>query len=204
MRPRVLVLPIAAVVIAGLCLYKVMQPVPAPVTAGTTAARGRAPGIELGDHHRPQRLVKLGGYLGRHAVLVVFFDGEAGADRDESLMRLVRERDRVEALDVKVLGVTGAVPQFNRAAVGRLVEAGVLADAEAFPFPLLSDVGGRDPALFLAAHRRWGRYDEPSGRTRSGVFFIDRAGTVELDPATGEPRPLEDPAAFLDELLGGE
>lgn len=57
-----------------------------------------------------------------------------------------------------------------------------------FPFTLLSD-----PEFLI--HQMWGRYDEDRMETRTGAFWIDRAGQVAWSGKS--PRPEAD----LDRLL---
>ena len=83
-RPRVLVLPIAAAVIVGLVVFKLSQP-PQPRSSATFDERRPAPKFLALDSQN--QLVKFERYLGRQEVLLIFFDGEAGADRDPVLLR---------------------------------------------------------------------------------------------------------------------
>ena len=175
-RARVLVLPIAAIIIIGLVVWKSRQPPQAPSTA-VLVERRPAPKFTGLDSHN--QLVKIERYLGRHEILLIFFDGEAGADHDPVLMRVRQRFDELKRRGVKVVGVSAAIPQFNRQAAER---------AGPFPFPLLSD-----PEFYM--HHMWGRYDEDQLRTQTGVFWIDRAGQV----AWSGNSPL--PEANLDRIL---
>ena len=132
---------------------------------------------------KPSQTVRLGSYLGRHRILVIFFDGAAGADQSPVLLRIKREFEALEQADVKVFSVSDALPQHNRAASGRI---------GGFPFPLLTDLTRR-------VHQDWGLAED--GELRQGVFFIDRAGNVAWN--TDRPKPLDDPQTFLDTLVGG-
>lgn len=175
-RARVLVLPIAALIIVGLVVWKSRQP-PQPRSSATLVERRPAPKFMGLDSNN--QLVKFERYLGRHEILVIFFDGEAGADHDPVLMRVRRRFDELNRRGVKVVGISAAIPQFNRQAAER---------SGPFPFPLLSD-----PEFYM--HRLWGRYDEDQLRTQTGAFWIDRAGTV----AWSGNYPL--PEANLDRIL---
>ena len=194
MRKRLILLPVAAVVIAALCTYKLTRTYDASADTAGAVSKRRAPGFTLFDHHKPPQPVRLEAYLGRHEILLVFFDGQAGFDRDSVLKRLLSQRDELSSSGLIMLGVSTALPQENRAVIGRLVEAGVLAADEPLPFRLLSDVD-------YSVHQTWHRWDREAQRTRPGVFFIDRAGNVEWT-ATG-PRPMTGIDRFLDERLGG-
>src|SRR5205814_458654 len=105
-----------------------------------------------------------------HRIIVVFFDGDSGADNDSDLLRLRDRYAELQAKDVKVVGVTAAIPQVNRAAMER-------AGAK-FPFPLVSDVDPQSAEGMLRIHRHWGRLDAVSNKPLSGAFLIDRKGQV--------------------------
>ena len=127
-----------------------------------------APGFEALDSEN--HLVRLGAWLGRHRIIVVFFDGDRGADNDVDLLRLRDRFAELQAHDVKVVGVTVAIPQVNRAAMER-------AGGE-FPFPLVSDVDPQSPEGTLRIHRHWGRLDPVTEKPLTGAFLIDRKGQV--------------------------
>ncbi|HEY0985207.1 MULTISPECIES: redoxin domain-containing protein [unclassified Schlesneria] len=132
-------------------------------------------------------LVRLNSWLGRHRIIVVFFDGEAGADQDTNLLRLRDRYAELQALDVKVVGVTAAIPQENRAAMERA--------GGKFPFPVVSDIDPQSPEGTLRIHRRWGRLNPANDKTLPGVFLIDRRGMVaHLGPV---PKPEND----IDQLI---
>ncbi|MGH7201844.1 MAG: redoxin domain-containing protein [Planctomycetaceae bacterium] len=176
MQRRTLVLPFAAVVITALCVYATVRPYPPQRRIRGPQEMRPAPLFELYD--KQNRTVRLKAYVGRHRILVVFFDGEGGADRDPLLRRLRGDFENLES-DVKILAVSTALPQHNR-------------QADPFPFPLLSDPG-------LQVHRQWGRYDEQTERPLTGVFHIDRAGLVAW--SDGHPQPLSDPNDQINRLL---
>lgn len=175
-RPRVLVLPIAAAVIVGLVAFKLSQP-PQQRSAATFDERRPAPKFLALDSQN--ELLKFERYLGRQEVLLIFFDGEAGADRDLVLLRARQQFPELKRRGVQVVGVSAAIPQYNRQAMER---------GGKFPFPLLSD-----PEFLI--HRLWGRYDEDGLETQTGVFWIDRAGQVAW--LGKSPRPEAD----LDRVL---
>ena len=175
-RVRILTLPIAAMIIVGLVVWKSRQP---PQARSSAALIERRPAPKFMGLDSNNQLVKIERYLGRHEILLIFFDGEAGADHDPVLMRVRQRFDELNRRGVKVVGVSAAIPQFNRQAAER---------SGPFPFPLLSD-----PEFYM--HRMWGRYDEDQLRTQTGVFWIDRAGLV----AWSRNSPL--PEANLDRIL---
>ncbi|RLS82721.1 MAG: hypothetical protein DWI02_01660, partial [Planctomycetota bacterium] len=89
-----------------------------------------APGFEALDSEG--HLVRLSAWLGRHRIILVFFDGERGADQDADLLKLRDRFAELKETDVKIVGVTLSIPQINRAAMDRA--------GGTFPFPLVSDI----------------------------------------------------------------
>jgi len=189
-RFRILILPVAAVVIAGLVWLgyrnqKLLEN--NPQFQGPRVAKRLAPRVELYD--QKSQLVKFERYLGRTKMVVVFFDGEAGADRDPWLTQLRDHHDQVEAAGVQVIGIGMTTPFANREAEKR---------SKDFPFPLLSDIGRDVPA---PAHTQWGRFDRSDGTYLTGVFLVDRSGMVELQ--AGKFKPVSDPQAVVSALCQG-
>lgn len=183
MRLRILVLPLAAAVIAGLVWHKLQQDHHrSSATSNGQPARIQAPPIEAIDAENS--ITRLKSFLGRHNLLVVFFDGEAGAGADKTLQHLKQHSAELKAADYHVIAVSSALPQQNR-----MTE---------FPslFHLLTD-----PAPIWKVHRAWGSgcFDEETGSPRQAVFHIDRAGNVA---GISEPIPLDHPDQQIDELLG--
>jgi len=127
------------------------------------------------------RMVRLAAFLGRHRILVLFYDGELGADKDAELLRLRERFIELKAHDVKVIAVSTALPQQNRAAM--LPER-----AGEFPFPLVSDFNPVSPEEAQKIHRRWGRWDDSTGKAKPGVFVIDRKLQIEF--MGGAPKPV--------------
>lgn len=169
-------LPIAAVIIVGLVVWKSRQP---PQGRSSALFVERRPAPKFMGLDSNNQLVKFERYLGRHEIMLIFFDGEAGADHDPVLRRVRQQFNELKRRGVQVIGVSAAIPQFNRQAAER---------SGPFPFPLLSD-----PEYYM--HRLWGRYDEEQLRTQTGVFWIDRAGQV----AWSGQFPL--PEADLEQIL---
>lgn len=183
MRLRILVLPLAAAVIAGLVWHKLQQDHRrSPGTPDGQIARMQAPPIEAIDAENS--ITRLKSFLGRHNLLVMFFDGEAGAGADKTLQHLKQHSAELKAADYHVIAISSALPQQNR--------------KTEFPplFHLLTD-----PAPIWKVHREWGSgcFDEEAGSPRQAVFHIDRAGNVA---GTSEPIPLDNPDQQIDELLG--
>ena len=156
--------------IAGACVVRVAinRPQNYADQVAAAAVMRPAPGFEALDSG--SRLVRLGAWLGRHRIIVVFFDGERGADLDPDLLRLRDRFAELQAADVKVVGVSASIPQVNRAAMERA--------GGDFPFPLVSDFDPQSPEGTLRIHRHWGRLDSVADKPLTGVFLIDRAGQV--------------------------
>lgn len=181
----------------GVCVWKATRPpqrqaIPRE-SAGTVFP---APDFELPDQGRdhasgaarrtdPSRRVRLRSYLGRHEILLAFFDGDEGADRDSVLLRLKSSEPQLRQRGIIVLAVTTALPQQNRAASQR---------AGGFPFPLLSDVDGTICAEWGCLKLR----DDGARQTTPALFFIDRAGRVGWQDRL--PRPESDPEQTIASL----
>ncbi|MFG0335328.1 MAG: redoxin domain-containing protein [Maioricimonas sp. JB049] len=185
MRPRILVLPIAAILIGGLVLWRLNREEPSR-SGPRSVALQLAPRFELYD--QSSRLAKFERYLGRTRLAVVFFDGDAGADQIALLRTLQEHHEAVEQAGVQIVGISTATPYANRA-------AGKRAGGE-FPFPLFSDVD-----LARPVHRQWGMVNLQTGEPKSGLFLVDRGGRVAAQG--GAYLPVRDPDAAAAELIQG-
>jgi peroxiredoxin len=185
MDKRVLLLALAGTVIGGLCAFKMTRKYPHPATVTARPIAAPAPPFELYDQSSPSQFVRLIGYLGRHQILVVFFDGRSGAHASDVLNRLRDEWSRLREADVRVMAISTALPQENRKDI---------AQHAAFPFPLLSD-----PDFHV--HRAWGRFDGATGTPQQGVFLIDRRGWVGWSRETNAPQPLDSWESAVKELI---
>jgi peroxiredoxin len=190
MRNRVLVLPLAALIIAALVVYRLQRERRA-LPAAPIAARQLAPRFELYDQQN--QLVKFERYLGRTKLVVVFFDGPRGADADPWLTLLRDHHDAVSGAGVQVIAISTATPFAIHQAEERA--------ARPFPFPVLIDIDPRQPVP-APVHRLWGMYDEGTQTTRTGVFLVDRAGMVTT--GAGGPVPVSDAGAAIAALCRGE
>ncbi len=183
---RVLIPLVAGVVIAVLCAWRVMTNKPQDYAAqvrleATKVVTRSAADLDFEGLDSDNRMVRLAAFLGRHRILVLFFDGELGADKDAELLRLRERFVELKAHDVKVIAVSTALPQQNRAAM--LPER-----AGEFPFPLVSDFNPVSPEEAQKIHRRWGRWDDSTGKAKPGVFVIDRKLQIEF--MGGAPKPV--------------
>lgn len=193
-RRRVLVLPLAALIILALVVYRINRgerpSPPVPKSAGRSVRQAPQTGILLADQHK--HTVKLERYYGRAPLVLVFFDRDAGADRDPYLLRLRECYDRLEAAGIQPIGISTATRFENLQAEER---------AGTFPFPLLSDILA-DPPIAAPLHRQFGLYDAATGTTRTAVFLIDRAGRMPWQ--ADHPRPVSDPESAIDSLCRGQ
>ena len=198
MRNRVLILPIAAAFIVSMCAYRLRRE-ERPTVSVPTATKRQPPTFELFNSASPPTPVRLATYLGRHRMMLVFFDGLKSADRDPVLLWLSRNAERIEDADIKVFCISGALPFQNRAAIKKLQQRGL-----AVPFVLLTDPPPTEgaPEMGYLVHKEWGRYDKRTGRSLPGIFLLDRAGRVEWKQDGPVPVKLDDPK--LERFLVGD
>ena len=194
---RVLIPIVAGVAIAVLCAWRVMTNQPQDYAAQVSLEAAKvvtrsAADLDFEGLDSDNRMVRLAAFLGRHRILVLFFDGELGADKDAELLRLRERFIELKAHDVKVIAVSTALPQQNRAAM--------LPDrAGEFPFPLVSDFNPVSPEEAQKIHRRWGRWDDSTGKAKPGVFVIDRKGQIAF--VNGAPMPFENVDRAVESLV---
>ena len=187
-RPRFWLLPGSALLLVAVTAWDHGR-VPVRRTGPETHDQLRylPPALQFELFDEQNRPVRLQRYIGRHRILVAFYDGEQGADRDATLLMLRRHFSTLQKRDVMVVAVSGALPQQARRATQR---------GGKFPFPLLSD-GGPSP---LATHRGWGRWDAETKSTQDGLFLVDRAGRVAW--SDGAPLSAKNPAGLIRRLVG--
>ncbi len=179
-RPRILVLPAAAILIYAAVEFG-PQTSARRRPAQTSIAVMRAPLFEGTDSTKS--LFRLQGWLGRHTIFIVFFDGEKGAAADPVLSHLLRHTDDLKRTNTYVAAISTALPSQNRLA--------------GFPgsFALVTDLPP-DHSI----HRSWNCYDDDANKPLPAVFLIDRVGNVSMKD--GLPVPLENPDAEIHRLLG--
>lgn len=146
----------------GLCAWRWTTNKPQTLSEQVQRARIERPAENFEGLDIHNQMFRLERYLGRHRVLVVFFSDKETAAKDVNLLAVRDAFPKLTQNDVKVVGVSTALPQDNRRAIETAGE---------FPFPLVSDP---DESI----HRKWSRIDPQTQQTRTGVFLIDRKGTV--------------------------
>lgn len=188
MRRLYLVPPLAALAIIGMSLWKITRP-PVEYAAVAMPPTGRpAPLFELYDDN--SQIVRVARYIGRHKLLIVFFDGRRGPDRSELLLSLRREWAAIEDTGAIVLAISDLRPAEHRPPPGPHGER--IERDEPFRFPMLSDINDH------RVHRLYGAFDETRGAPREAVFVIDRAGAIRH--AHVAPDDLGTPRQWADEL----
>jgi peroxiredoxin len=176
-KPRILVLPLAALVIIGLVYFKSSQPQIELSDAARDALQRRRPATVFKLHDQRSQPFRLERYLGRHKLLIVFFDPSQGAAKNEQLQILKRGYEQLSALGRKVIAISSATPYANR-------ESFKLGGD--FPFHVLSDAD-------YSVETEWGCMtmgDPP--QVIPSAFVIDRAGVISWSQIGGQsPIPLE-------------
>lgn len=189
MNPRVLFLPIAAIIVSGLVFYRLNRK---DTSAETGNQLQSQPCPDFEHYDAGSESVRLSRYLGRHSIIIVFFDGKKGADASPTLQRLYEYRDRLKRNGVVVLGISRALPQVNEKAWYRLTSQ---QEKSGLPlFLLLSDLEGE-------THKNWRIDEQTEARGEPPVFLVDRAGRVPF--RAGIPAPVEDFDRELSQLIGG-
>lgn len=176
-KPRILVLPLAALVIIGLVYFKSSQPQIELSDSARDALQRRRPATVFKLHDQRSQPFRLERYLGRHKLLIVFFDPSLGAAKNEQLQILKRGYEQLSAQGRKVIAISSATPYANR-------ESFKLGGD--FPFHVLSDAD-------YSVETEWGCMttgDPP--QVIPSAFVIDRAGVISWSQIGGKsPIPLE-------------
>lgn len=180
-RLRLLVLPVAAAMIIGAVIYGEHHSDQTPRPTTSAESTMQAPLFEGSDARRS--LFRLQSWLSRHRILLVFFDGEAGAKADPVLSHLLEHAAELRQTNTYVAAVSTALPSQN-----------ALLDFPA-TFALVTDL---PPAYGI--HRQWNCLDEATGELVHSVFLIDQTGNVQ--ERNGKPVPLSNVDHEIDRLLG--
>lgn len=171
---RTLILPLAAVIIAGLVWYKSIQPKQEITPEITQAFLNRRPAPTFSLWDDDSKPFKLSRYLGRHKLLIVFFDPKQGIATNPQLKILTEAYKQLTSHGEKVIAISSATPYAIRESMKSKSE---------LPFHVLAD-----PDFGVEAE--WGCMqpgDPP--RMKPSAFVIDRAGVIAWSQI-GEPSPL--------------
>ncbi len=191
MKPRVIVLLLAAAVILSLVQWRLRreQRGPGPERQ-TTDVRRLAPRFELYDQH--SQLVKFERYLGRTRILLLFI-ADTPIDQNPLVLQLARDHAKIEDSGVQIIVVGTTTPFAIREAEQQR--------GEAYPFPVLTDINQQSPEP-APTHRQWGLAGDDPGDLREGLFPIERDGTVTW--AAQAPQPTQDPQRTIDTIAMGD
>ena len=177
-------LPIAALAIAGACLWSLNR-APRQRSGDATSLEFRSPPLfELRD--QDSRVFRLDRYIGRHSIILVFFDGKQGVEADPYLQIVLKHAAAIESAGTKVVAVTTSLPQENRA------------EAE-IPFDVLTDLPLGDGRAG-PVHQAWGATAN-DGKPQPRVFVIHRRSRVAW--RGDHPLPLDNPKEAICAAIEG-
>ena len=147
-----------------------------------------APAFQLLDQNG--RPAQLQGYLNRHRILLVFFDGRKGINGDPLMEQIRKFAPALKRTGTKLIAVsTPLTPEFK-------------SQAENYPFPVLRDNWSGQPG---SSSVKWGTAILPTtdaiAPIKPAMFVIEHTGMVEWEGDT--PKPVADPALFLTQLIAG-
>jgi peroxiredoxin len=174
-RWLLLVIPASAAVIAGLVAFKLTRQYEPAVDDSPVGVRP-APLFQLYDQH--SQIVRLARDVGRHKLLIVFYDGSRGPDGSTLLGQLVDRYPELHSTGASVLAISASRPSENRYGMNLehrpQVAMPTTAAERHYPFPLLSDI------LDFEVHRQYGAFDFDAQKPREAVFVVDRSGLIRF------------------------
>ncbi|MFN0055353.1 MAG: redoxin domain-containing protein [Planctomycetales bacterium] len=194
MRKLFLVVPLSAVVVGGLVGYRLANPRTASPEFVVSVSGRPAPLFQLYDEQ--SQIVRLARYIGRHKLLIVFFDGSRGPDESALLVNLRQAFLPIRKTKAIVLAISSLRPSQLRPPPGERGER--TSRAEPFPFTLLADTLDNPDQPDHAVHRLYGAFDENNRAPREAVFVVDGAGIIRH--AHLGPAELGTPAQWAREL----
>jgi peroxiredoxin len=204
---RILILPLAAVILTALVAWKLTRPaqvqdVPRespgyPLAAPTfdlsdeRLAPESEPESSAADDAAPKNRARLKSFLGRHRLIVAFFDGRITSAPDPVLETLFERFGELDRTGTKIFAVSAAPEKELR---------DMIRAHKPFPFPVLHDPNG-------FACDAWGRGERDAEgrvvRSTPGLFVVDRAGQVVASPL-GVPQPVDRPLDVIDSVARGQ
>jgi peroxiredoxin len=174
-RRLLLMLPVSAAVIAALVAFKLTRRYEPAVEESPGVVRP-APLFQLYDQH--SQIVRLARDVGRHKLLIVFYDGSRGPDGSVLLGQLRDRFPDLHSTGASVLAISASRPSENRYGVNLehrpTVATPTAAGERHYPFPLLSDI------LDFEVHRQYGAFDFDAQKPREAVFVVDQSGLIQF------------------------
>lgn len=188
MKPRKIFFGSLLAVVIAATAWRMRTPRDMTKVAVTVTDERPAPVFQLLDQNG--RPAQLQGYLNRHRILLVFFDGRKGINGDPLLEQIRKFAPAIKRTGVKLIAVsTPLTPEFK-------------SQAENYPFPVLRDNWSGQPG---SSSVKWGTAvlptKEATAPIRPAMFVIEHTGMVEWEGDT--PKPVDDPALFLTQLIAG-
>lgn len=190
MKPRFAVLLLLLAIVASATAWRLANPHQRQLVDPAVLNSRPAPIFELLDQNN--RPVRLRGYIGRHRVLLAFFDGRTGPAADLTLQRLKEVLPTLRSQGVMVLGIsTPLAPDIKPQTLS-------------FPFPVLRDTMA---GAAESCSNRWGVCTAAAtpgqpALIAPSLFLVERNGYVAWEG--DHPRPLADSDATISALLRGE
>ena len=188
MKPREIFFASLLIVVVAATAWRMLTPRDVTKVAVAVTDERPAPVFQLLDQNG--RPAQLRGYLNRHLILLVFFDGRKGLSGDPLLEQIRKFAPAIKRTGVKLIAVsTPLTPELK-------------SQAENYPFPVLRDNWSGQPG---SCSVKWGTAilptKEATAPIRSAMFVIEHTGMVEWEGET--PKPIADPALFLTQLIAG-
>ena len=152
-------------VVATATAWRILTPRDEVKFVATFADERPAPSFQLLDQNG--RPAQLEGYLHRHRIVLIFFDGSKGLNGN-AILRWVREfAPAIKRTGVRLIAIsTPLTPEFK-------------SQAENFPFPVLHDTWSGQPGSCSVI---WGTAILPAkgkvASIKSAMFVIERTGLV--------------------------
>ncbi len=187
MRKRELILLLLLTAVTCVTVWRVLDPPAGFAVDPATLITQDAPIFQLLDQNN--RPAGIRGYLGRHRILVAFFNGAGGPDGDSVMLRLREVAAALKANGVRVL------------AISTPLAPNVKAQCLSYPFPVLRDTIAGQPQSTCV---QWGVCEETTDpqrppQLRPALFLIDRRGLVNSDGI--RPRAVDNPLLTINSLL---
>lgn len=188
MKPREIFFSSLLAAVIATTAWRILTPRDKTTVAVTVTDERPAPVFQLLDQNG--RPAQLQGYLNRHRILLVFFDGRNGINGDPLMEQIRQFAPAIKRTGVKLIAVSTPLnPEFK-------------SQAENYPFPVLRDNWSGQPG---SSSVKWGTAILPTKEVTAPImpamFVIEHTGLVEWEGDT--PKPVADPELFLTQLIAG-